>query len=95
MIFAWVKTFLSKLRMNSMNKLIVTMHITLMKMTLFQKSMCFETLDAVKVFYRNFAIHSGFGVRIRSSLRGVDNEINYIKLVCSHEGNYVSAIPQN
>jgi len=55
--------------------------------------MCFETLDAVKVFYRNFVIQSGFGVRIRSSLWGSDNEINYIKLVCSREGNYVSAIP--
>jgi len=45
--------------------------------------MCFETLDSVKVFYRNFAIQSVFGVRIRSSLRGSNNEINYIKLVCS------------
>jgi len=55
--------------------------------------MCFDTLDAVKVFYRNFAKQSGFGVRIRSSLRGSDNEINYIKLVCSREGNYIFAIP--
>ena len=55
--------------------------------------MCFEMLEAVKVFYRNYAINIGFGVRIRSSLRGADNEINYIKLVCSREGNYVSVIP--
>ena len=56
--------------------------------------MCFETLDAVKVFYRNFAIQSGFGVRIRSSLRGADNKINYIKLVCSREENYVLPFPR-
>jgi len=55
--------------------------------------MCFDTLEAVKVFYKNYAINIGFGVRIKSSLRGADNEINYIKLVCFREGNYVSIIP--
>ena len=49
--------------------------------------MCFDTLEAVKVFYKNYAINIGFGVRIRSSLRGADNEINYIKLVFSREGS--------
>ena len=55
--------------------------------------MCFDTFDAVKYFYRNYAIKSGFGIRIKSLIRGANNEINYIKLVCSREGNYVSSIP--
>jgi len=54
--------------------------------------MCFETLDAVKKFYRDFAIRTGFGIRIRSSKKGKDNELKYVKLVCCREGNYVSTI---
>ena len=53
---------------------------------------CFETLDAVKKFYRDFAIRTGFGIRIRSSKKGKDNELKHVKLVCSCEGNYVSTI---
>ena len=57
------------------------------------KYTCFDSLDDVKQFYRNYGIRSGVGIRIRTSARGKDNEINYVKLVCSCEGNYVSAIP--
>jgi len=49
--------------------------------------MCFETLDAVKNFYRDFAIRTGFGIRIRSARKGKDNELKYVKLVCCREGN--------
>jgi len=55
--------------------------------------MCFDSLDDVKQFYKNYSIRSGFGIRTSTSARGEDNEINYIKLVCSREGNYMSAIP--
>ena len=55
--------------------------------------MCFDSLAVIKQFYRNYAIISGFGIRTRTSTRSEDNEINYVKLVCSREENYVSAIP--
>jgi len=55
--------------------------------------MCFDSLAAVKKFYGNYAIIFGFGIRTRTSTWGEDNEINYVKLVCSREGNYVSVIP--
>jgi len=55
--------------------------------------MCFDSLAAVKKFYGNYAIIFGFGIRTRTSTWSEDNEINYVKLVCSREGNYVSAIP--
>ncbi|KAK7382127.1 hypothetical protein VNO80_00841 [Phaseolus coccineus] len=55
--------------------------------------MCFDSAKAVKTYYRQYAITKGFGIRIRSSKKGVDNEIRYFMLVCSREGKYVSSIP--
>ncbi|XP_027915923.1 protein FAR1-RELATED SEQUENCE 7-like [Vigna unguiculata] len=55
--------------------------------------MIFETTDKVKEFYKQYAIRCGFGVRVRSSSKGEDNELCFVKLVCSREGNYVSTIP--
>jgi len=46
--------------------------------------MCFDSLDDVKQFYKNYGIRSGFGIRTRTSARGEDNEINYISW-CVHE----------
>jgi len=55
--------------------------------------MAFEMVDKVKEFYKQYAIRCGFGVRVRSSSKGEDNEICFIKLVYSREGNYMSYIP--
>ena len=50
--------------------------------------MCFESPNEVMTFYRLYGIRKGFGMRIRSS-----KKLRYFILVCSREGNYVSAIP--
>lgn len=55
--------------------------------------MIFETVENVKQFYKQYAIRCAFGVRVRSSSKGEDNELCFVKLVCSREGNYVSNIP--
>jgi len=55
--------------------------------------MCFESPNEVMTFYRQYGIRKGFGMRTRSSKKGTDNELRYFILVCSRQGNYVSAIP--
>ena len=55
--------------------------------------MCFESPNEVMTFYRQYGIRKGFGMRIRSSKKGTDNELRYFILVCSREGNFVSVIP--
>jgi len=54
---------------------------------------CFESRNEVMTFYCQYGIRKGFGMRIRSSKKGTNNELRYFILVCSREGNYVSAIP--
>jgi len=56
--------------------------------------MTFEIVDELKKFYQQHAIRSGFGVRIRTSKKDDDNELCYVELVCSREGNHVSNIPR-
>jgi len=55
--------------------------------------MTFESVDELKKFYKQHAIRSGFGVRIRTSKKDDDNQLYYAKLVCSQEGTHVSNIP--
>ncbi|XP_027931983.1 protein FAR-RED IMPAIRED RESPONSE 1-like [Vigna unguiculata] len=55
--------------------------------------MTFETVDELQKFYKQHAIRSGFGVRIKTSKKDDHNELCYVKLVCSREGNHVSNIP--
>ena len=55
--------------------------------------MTFDNVDQLKQFYRTYAIKCGFGVRIRSSSKGEDNELCFIRLVCSREGKCHTAIP--
>jgi len=55
--------------------------------------MTFESVEELKQFYRKHTIKCGFGVRIRSSSKGEDNELCFIKLVCSREGKCQSTIP--
>ena len=55
--------------------------------------MCFESLNDATTFYCQYAIEKGFGIRTRSLKKGNDNELRYFILVCSRQGNYVSAIP--
>jgi len=55
--------------------------------------MIFESANEVKNYYREYAIKSGFGIRIRTSKKDVDNQMCYLKLVCSREGKCVSSIP--
>ncbi|XP_057418776.1 protein FAR-RED IMPAIRED RESPONSE 1-like [Lotus japonicus] len=57
------------------------------------KGMSFESLDAVKSFYRDYGVRKGFGFMVRNSRKGPDGKINYIILACSREGSYVSPIP--
>ncbi|WVZ09007.1 hypothetical protein V8G54_022353 [Vigna mungo] len=65
---------------------------------------CYVTLDdpnkspmdvdptEAKKFYRNYAIRCGFAVRTRTSKKDDNNNVNYLRLVCSREGKYVSSI---
>ncbi|XP_014506573.1 protein FAR1-RELATED SEQUENCE 5-like [Vigna radiata var. radiata] len=54
--------------------------------------MWFDTIEEVKSFYTNYVVRCGFGVRIRTSRRNKNNELNFMKLVCSREGKYLSPI---
>jgi len=58
-----------------------------------QVGMTFKSVHELKQFYRKYAIKCWFGVRIRSSSKGEDNELCFIKLVCSHEGKCHFTIP--
>ena len=44
--------------------------------------MIFESADEVKNYYREYAIKSGFGIRIRTSKKNNENQMCYLKLVC-------------
>ena len=55
--------------------------------------MSFDSVDAVKNFYREYVIRKGFGIRTRSSKRGKDKELRYFMLVCARAGKYTSSIP--
>ena len=35
--------------------------------------MCFESADETKTFYRHYAIRKEFGIKTRSSKKGIDN----------------------
>jgi len=54
--------------------------------------MCFDTVDGVKSFYRQYVIKKGFSVRTRSSKKGPNKELRYFILVCAREEKYVSTI---
>ncbi|XP_017438123.1 protein FAR-RED ELONGATED HYPOCOTYL 3-like [Vigna angularis] len=54
--------------------------------------MVFETVNEVKLFYRQYAISKGFGIRTRSSRKNNKNELCYFMMVCSRAGKYVSPI---
>jgi len=46
--------------------------------------MTFENVDELKKFYKQHAIISGFGVRIRTSKKDDDNELCYVKPCVQH-----------
>ncbi|XP_014501308.1 protein FAR1-RELATED SEQUENCE 5-like [Vigna radiata var. radiata] len=54
--------------------------------------MCFDSMEEAKKFYTNYAITCGFAVRTRSSKKNKENNVYYLRLVCSREGKYVSSI---
>ncbi|WVZ08217.1 hypothetical protein V8G54_021563 [Vigna mungo] len=54
--------------------------------------MSFDTIDQVKSFYRDYAVRCGFVVRIRSSKKNNNNQLTFMKLVCSRQGKYISSI---
>ncbi|XP_014499361.1 protein FAR-RED IMPAIRED RESPONSE 1-like [Vigna radiata var. radiata] len=54
--------------------------------------MWFDTIEEVKTFYTDYVVKCGFGVRIRTSKRSKNNELNFMKLVCCREGKYISPI---
>ncbi|XP_014521844.1 protein FAR1-RELATED SEQUENCE 5-like [Vigna radiata var. radiata] len=54
--------------------------------------MCFDTMEEAKQIYINYAIRCGFAVRTRTSKKDKENNVYYLRLVCSREGKYVSSI---
>ena len=52
--------------------------------------MRFQSAEEVKSFYKQHAVKCGFGVRTRTSKKDDDNQLCYLKLVCSREGKYMS-----
>lgn len=54
--------------------------------------MSFDTIEEVKSFYRNYVVNCGFAVRIRGSKKNNNNELTFMKLVCSRQGKYISSI---
>jgi len=55
--------------------------------------MQFQSAEEVKSFYKKNVVKCGFGVRTRTSKKDDDNQLCYLKLVCSREGKNVSQIP--
>ncbi|XP_014506875.1 protein FAR-RED IMPAIRED RESPONSE 1-like [Vigna radiata var. radiata] len=49
-------------------------------------------MENAKKFYTNYATTSEFALRTRSSRKDKDNNVCYLRLVCSREGKYVSSI---
>ncbi|XP_052732392.1 protein FAR1-RELATED SEQUENCE 5-like [Vigna angularis] len=54
--------------------------------------MCFDSMAEAKTFYTNYAIRRGFAVRTRTSKKDKDNNVYYLRIVCSREGKYVSSV---
>lgn len=54
--------------------------------------MCFQTMEEAKQFCTNYAIRCGFAVCTRTSKKGNNNNVYYLRLFCSREGKYVSSI---
>ncbi|XP_014503098.1 protein FAR1-RELATED SEQUENCE 5-like [Vigna radiata var. radiata] len=54
--------------------------------------MSFDSIEQVKSFYRDYAVSCGFAVRIRSSKKNNNNQLTFMKLVCSRQGKYISSI---
>ncbi|XP_052722996.1 protein FAR1-RELATED SEQUENCE 5 isoform X1 [Vigna angularis] len=54
--------------------------------------MCFDSMVEAKTFYTNYAIRRGFAVRTRTSKKDKDNNVYYLRIVCSREGKYVSSV---
>ncbi|KAG2399389.1 uncharacterized protein HKW66_Vig0081290 [Vigna angularis] len=54
--------------------------------------MCFQTMEKAKNLYTNYAIRCGFAMRTRTSKKDNNNNVYYLRLVCSREGKYVSSI---
>ncbi|XP_014492205.1 protein FAR-RED IMPAIRED RESPONSE 1-like [Vigna radiata var. radiata] len=55
-------------------------------------NMCFDTMKEAKKFYSDYGKKCGFGVQTRTSKKDNNNEVYYLRLVCSREGKYVSNI---
>ncbi|XP_047180564.1 protein FAR1-RELATED SEQUENCE 5-like [Vigna umbellata] len=49
-------------------------------------------MEEAKKNYTNYAIRCVYVVRIRTSKKDNNNNVNYLRLVCSREGKYVSSI---
>ncbi|XP_014511564.1 protein FAR-RED IMPAIRED RESPONSE 1-like [Vigna radiata var. radiata] len=55
-------------------------------------NMCFDTMQEAKKFYSDYGKRCGFGVGTITSKKDDNNEVYYLRLVCSREGKYVSNI---
>ncbi|XP_014506872.1 protein FAR1-RELATED SEQUENCE 2-like [Vigna radiata var. radiata] len=55
-------------------------------------NMCFDTMEEARKFYCDYGKRCGFGVRTRTSKKDNNNQVYYLRLVCSREGRYVSNI---
>ncbi|WVZ10998.1 hypothetical protein V8G54_015528 [Vigna mungo] len=55
-------------------------------------NMCFDTMEQAKKFYSDYGKRCGFGVRTRTSKKDKNNDVYYLRLVCSREGKYVSNV---
>ncbi|WVZ18072.1 hypothetical protein V8G54_005394, partial [Vigna mungo] len=55
-------------------------------------NMCFDSMEDAKKYYSDYGKRIGFGVRTRTSKKDNNNELYYLRLVCSREGRYVSNI---
>ena len=52
----------------------------------------FDLVDDIKSFCGTYAFTKGFGWKIRNSKRGLDEQLHYLVLACTQEGNCVSKI---
>ncbi|WVZ04499.1 hypothetical protein V8G54_025305 [Vigna mungo] len=55
-------------------------------------NMCFDTMEQAKKCYSDYGKRCGFGVRTRTSKKDKNNDVYYLRLVCSREGKYVSNV---
>ncbi|MED6130092.1 hypothetical protein PIB30_114635, partial [Stylosanthes scabra] len=53
----------------------------------------FDSLDALRLFFKRYAFDMGFGWKVRTSKKDKNGDVYYVVIVCSREGTPTSKGP--